>query len=167
MTELLLLHYYVSKPLLWLLNIYRRNTNGRRMLASAVYYHAQFSVRLFDVHLKKFDEVERQIIAEGSTYTPFMVESPDNDLTYNQIIEVMVWLKNKKERETILWYYHNQMAFHAHSLSFNTNIVRNCLSQERKCTLLRRCKDLAEEASRYAKDTMKILERRLPELRRS
>lgn len=138
---------------------YRSRINRRRRLARAVYHHAAFAERLFDEFLKGYDSLERRITAEGSTFTPFTVPSPTNDLTYEQIIEVMDWLEGEGQ-EKVLGYYHYQMIFHATALSFNSEYARE-LSQDRKRRLLEMCKTSAQDAMRDAKCTMEVLEAKL------
>ena len=160
---------------MYLVKIYRKYTKGRRTTARAVYYHAKIAVRLFKKYLDSYGEIKRKITDEGSSFTPFVVESPSNDLRYEQIIEIMDWLDEKKEwewldgkkkeEEIVLGYYHQQMVFHATALSFNSEIVRSCFSQKRKLALLESCKESAEEAICYAELTMKILESHIRELR--
>ena len=128
------------------------------MTAKAVYYHASITMELFQEFLVDLDRVQ-QSIKEDINYTPFVVQSDENDLTYRDMIEIMAWLKGKEEEEVVLRYYHEQMTFHALARGFNSEIVRGSWSQERKLYLLEKCRKSAKDTIDYAKETMRILKK--------
>lgn len=131
-----------------------------RECARAVYYHAEMAVHIIKEVLVKFDEMERRISADASTYTPFIVASQEDNLTYDQIITVMALLKQRKKPvpyKPILYFYYYHNSFDAHVQSFNTEYVRSYFSQKRKNELLAGCREIARGTIIYAEDTMKVL----------
>lgn len=88
-----------------------------------VYYHVDLAIRTLQEQ-EKGNEAIREKIENDESYTPYLVRSPNDDLTYDHIIEVTEWLDAKGE-EAVSSYFHSQLALHALAESFKLEFVRN------------------------------------------
>ena len=142
---------------LFFANSYRRRIN----LAKAVYYYSKIDEELAKNHKGRFNII-RQNIREDDAYTPLVVQSSVADeLTYSQIIEVMEYLDGRENEEILIYYFHKRLAFNSLILTFNSEIVRDSWTQQRKLDLLCIIEEYADDVLDYAEKTMKILEKRL------
>ena len=104
-------------------NFIRSSRARRRKLINAVYYHVDLAIRTLQEQQKGNDAI-REKIENDESYTPYLVHSPNDDLTYDHVIEVMEWLDAKGE-EAVSSYFHSQQALHALAESFELEFVRN------------------------------------------
>lgn len=104
-------------------NFIRSSRARRRKLINAVYYHVDLAIRTLQEQ-EKGNEAIREKIENDESYTPYLVHSPNDDLTYDHVIEVMEWLDAKGE-EAVSSYFHSQQALHALAESFKLEFVRN------------------------------------------
>ncbi len=94
----------------------------RQKLVNAVYHHVDRAVTSLKEQEEK-NETIRQNIKDDETYTPYVVHSSSDDLTYEQIIEVMEWLEEGEEREVVTYFY-DQSSLHAIAESLGLEFVR-------------------------------------------
>lgn len=127
----------------------------RRKLVSAVYYHAGLAVETLEGHLKNRKTI-RENIEKDESYMPYVVRSPVDDLTYDQVIEVMEWL-NREEEETVSLYFHHQSGLHAIAQSFDLEFIRNW-PVDRRLRLWDKFEEYLEETLEHARRTRDILD---------
>ena len=132
----------------------------RRKLVNAIYYHAKMAVASLEIQKDNND-----------SYTPYAPYSPADDVTYEQIIELMGYLpkrkcpfNRKKEKamrrkmeQDISSYFHWQARFHAIAQSFHSESIGKW-APERKLQLWMLCEESLEEALEFAKKTRDVLE---------
>ena len=145
------------------LNLYNSITSNRRRrrkLVNAIYHHAALAESTLKEQQKRLEEIEDKIGNEES-YTPYVPRSPADDLTYDQIIEVMEWL-DKSGEEAVSSYFHHQMGLHAIAQSFDLDFVRNWPS-DRRLSMWKGYKYYLEKTIKYSSRTRSILEsKRVP-----
>ena len=130
-----------------LYNFAQSRRRKRRKLFS-VYYHAVMAIESIEAQQKNNQRI-RKTIAEDDAYTPLIASvSSANELTYQQVLDVMEWL-NQEEEEATLSYFHHQSDLHALGQSFNSDFVRNW-SQERKLEMWAHLEEKMEETLRHA-----------------
>ena len=143
----------------------------RRKLVNAIYYHAKMAVASLEIQKDNNDSI-REKIKNNDSYTPYAPYSPADDVTYEQIIELMGYLprkrwsfNRKKEKamqremeQDISSYFHWQARFHAIAQSFHSESIGKW-NPERKLQLWILCEESLEKALEYAKKTRDILER--------
>ena len=111
-----------------------KHKRKRRELIDAVYYHAKEAIKTLEKQ-KCANKKIRKKIENDKSYAPYIAVSSTNDITYDQVIELMEWLKkeNKDQAEkAILYYFHMQAALHAISMSFHLKFVREFPSERKK-----------------------------------
>ena len=84
-----------------------------------------------------------------------MFSSPADDVTYDQIIEIMEWL-DESEEEAVSSYFHNQVSLHAIAQSFDLEFVRNWHS-DRKLRMWEGYEDYLVRTITYASETKRVL----------
>lgn len=133
----------------------RRSERRRRSkLVNAVYHHADMAVTNFEEQQGRNDAI-RQKIEDNDSYTPYVAYSSADDLTYDQVIELMECLKAKEEKD-VLFYFYCQMDYHALGQSFNSEYVRGW-PRDRKLQLWVHWERKCQDALDYAKKTRDIL----------
>lgn len=136
-------------------NFVRSSRTRRRKLINAVYYHADLAVGRLEGQAESNDTI-RQKIEENESYTPYGPRSSADDLTYDQIIEVMEWLDSEEER-IVASYFHSQLGLHALAESFTLDFVRSW-PQKRKLQLWDLCEEYQQRTLRYARNVRSILD---------
>ena len=129
----------------------------RRKLVNAVYHHASKAVRDLET-LKDRNDSIREKIEQDESYTPHVVRSTADDLTYDQVIEVMELL-NEREEETVLSYFHHEAELHAFAESFDLEFVRGWPSG-RKLALWQLFEKSQKDTLENATGTVRILKDR-------
>ena len=76
----------------------RSERRRRRKLVNAVYHHVDRAVNSLEGQAEKNETIRQKINADES-YTPYVARSSSDDLTYEQIIEVMEWLERRKRSQ--------------------------------------------------------------------
>lgn len=127
----------------------------RRKLVNAVYHHASKAVRDLET-LKDRNDSIREKIEQDESYTPHVVRSTADDLTYDQVIEVMELL-NEREEEIVLSYFHHEAELHAFAASFDLEFVRRWPS-DRKFALWKAYEESTKDTLESATNTARILE---------
>lgn len=138
--------------------IFYNRKRKRRELIDAVYYHAQVAIETLEKQ-KGANKTIREKIKKDKSYAPYAAVSSANDITYDQVIGVMEWLKKQnkdEEKEAILYYFHMQAALHATAMSFHLEFVRE-FSSERKKELWMAWEEYQRETLEYAYKTKSIL----------
>lgn len=133
----------------------RSERRRRSKLVNAVYHHADMAVENFEEQQGRNHAIRQKIKGDGS-YTPYVAYSSADDLTYDQVIELMECLKVKEEKD-VLFYFYYQMDYHALGQSFNSEYVRGW-PQGRKLQLWEHWERTGQHALGYAKKTRRILE---------
>lgn len=148
----------------------RSYVRKRRKLVNAIYYHAKMAVASLEIQKDNNKSIRDKIENDGS-YTPYAPYSPADDVTYEQIIELMGYLPKRKcpfsrkkekamqrEREQdISSYFHWQARFHAIAQSFHSESIGKW-APERKLQLWMLCEESLEKALEFAEKTRDILE---------
>ncbi|MGR3914172.1 MAG: hypothetical protein OD918_06550 [Gammaproteobacteria bacterium] len=117
-----------------------RTSHGKRETLVNTFYHhvtrAILSLELFlgEQNADMWDEFRKGIESDTS-YTPYLIQSSADNLTYDQMIEVLAVLKgvDEKYEEKLLSYFHNDQFMHAVADSFN---FAKDFSMKRKLKLL-------------------------------
>ena len=129
----------------------------RRKLVNAVYYHVDLAIRSLQEQ-EKDNEAIREKFENDESYTPYLVRSPNDDLTYDHVIEVMEWLDPEGE-EAVSSYFHSQQALHALAESFKLEFVRNW-PPERKLRAWDAYERFRRDTIEHARRTEEALEER-------
>lgn len=130
----------------------------RKKLISAVYWHVKFTQENLAQHKEAVNRLADKMRAD-ERYTPFAVISREDNLAYTDIIELMRWLKEKKQEKIILRYFHAQAAMHATAASFGTEAVRDLLPEQKvglADSLVQLCDETLECAAN-AEEILKLL----------
>ncbi len=110
------------------------------------------------------NETIRQKINADESYTPYVARSSSDDLTYEQIIEVMEWL-DEEEEKSVASYFHSQSSLHAIAESLELEFVRSWPS-DRKLQLWKTYEKYEENTLTYARETREVLKnKRFPKRR--
>ena len=154
--------------LVFLFSIYTFSISHRRKrkkLLNAVYHH----VKEFQ---KRFDEEQRDKIKEkikkDKNFMPYPVLSSVDDLSYEDIIEAMEWLKSEKkgidksEEELLSRYFHSHAHLFAHAESFEKDLIMTWPT-DRKLAIWEAFADVQKETFGYAKELKPILEKAIDE----
>ena len=104
-------------------NISRVYGMNRRKIINAVYHHVNKAVCNLQEG-EKGHSIVRERMKTDQFYTPYLVRSPDDDLTYDHIIEVMEWLDSREEEETVLSYFYSQELLHSLAGVFELEFVK-------------------------------------------
>lgn len=91
------------------------------------------------------------------SYTPYIPRTDVDDLTYDQILEVMELL-NRKDGEVVLLYFHYEADLHAYAKAFDLDFVRAWPS-ERKLKMWREYEKSQRETLKYARETACVLKK--------
>ena len=137
------------------ISLVRSNRRRRQKLVNAIFYHAELAVDLLEKQRSNNAAIEEKIRNDAS-YTPYVPVSTIDDLTYNQIIEVMEWLDWEGEK-IVSSYFHSQMTLHASMQSFRSEYVRSWPSH-RKLELWKFCEEAQKETLHYAIETRNLLD---------
>ena len=132
----------------------KARSTRRRNLVNAVYHHATRAVQ----DLKEFKDNAasiREKIEKDDSYTPYAILSHPDDLTYDQVIEVMELL-NEQDDKIILSYFHSESALHAHLQSFDSEFVR-AWPRDRKMRLWEGCEKYQKETLASAREALRVL----------
>lgn len=135
-------------------NFVRSSRTKRRKLINAVYYHADLAVSRLEGQAESNDII-RQKIKDDRSYTPYGPSSSADDLTYDQIIEMMEWLNSEEER-IMVSYFHSQLGLHALAESFSLDFVRDW-PQGRKLQLWGLCEEYQRKTLGHAREAKRIL----------
>ena len=127
--------YIAAATFFWRVLLSAQSERRRKQeLINAVYHHVDEAIsRLKDEEREKRNETIRQGIEDDETYTPYVVRSSSDDLTYDHIIGVMEWLDEKGEK-AVASYFYSQSSLHAAEESFGLEYVRSW-SVDRKLKL--------------------------------
>ena len=136
-------------------NLVRSDRRRRQKIVNAIFYHAQLAVDSLEKQRNNNAAIEEKIKTDAS-YTPYVPLSTIDDLTYNQIIEVMEWLDLEGE-EIVSSYFHWQTTLHASMQSFHLEYVRSWPSH-RKLGLWKFCEESQEKTLEYAIKTKNLLD---------
>ena len=127
----------------------------RRKLVNAIYHHATRAIEDLET-LKDRNDSIREKIEQDESYTPHVVRSTADDLTYDQVIEVMELL-DEREEAVVLSYFHQEAELHAYAASFDLEFVRRWPS-DRKLALWKAYEKSGKDTLESATNTARILE---------
>lgn len=97
----------------------------RQALINAVYHHVDKAIEILnDPSRSVANSAARAEIQNNPEYTPHILHSADDDLTYEHIIGVMEWLDYAGEK-AVANYFYDQSALHSIAESFGSEYVRN------------------------------------------
>ena len=131
----------------------------RRKLINTIYHHADRTIEVSSAHQENSTNT-RRLIENDPTYTPYtVITSSTDDLTYDQVIDALEWLKTEEEK-AVISYFHSQSQLLALGQSFNYEIVRN-LEQDRKLKLFGMFEQCNTETLDYARQVKKLLGKRI------
>ena len=136
-------------------NLLRSARRRRQKLVNAIFYHAELAAKTLEEQRNNNAAVEEEIKNDAS-YTPYTPVSTADDLTYDQVIEVMEWL-DLEDEEIVSSYFHSQMTLHASMQSFHSEYVRSW-HWHRKLKLWKFIEKSQEEALKNAIRTRDLLE---------
>lgn len=125
MTELIAALSLLVAAFALLLNWYnsgRAYGMNRRKIINAVYHHVNTAVCNLQEGKKKHSEIRKRI-QTAQPYTPYLVRSPNDDLTYDHIIKIMEWLDSREEEDAVLSYFHSQALLHSLAGVFELELV--------------------------------------------
>lgn len=141
-----------------------------KMLKKAVWHHAKRSLKLINDELSDeiLDSVRKRIQeGESESYTPYMVPfSPSDEITYEQVIEVMGYLSKKdgkskegekEDGEKVLDYFYSQSSLYAMGRSFDSDFVRSW-AQDRKLKLWEKFEFYTRKTSEHAEEVEALLD---------
>jgi len=128
----------------------------RRKLVDAAYWHIKFTQENLGKWRGIIDALPDKMRSDKE-YTPLIVVPREDNLAYTDLIELMGWLKAKKQEETILRYFHAQANLHATAESFGKEAVRN-LPLEQKIRIVNGLAHFCDETLKHAKVAEEILE---------
>jgi len=108
-----------------LLLVFRTSHEKRETLVNAFYHHITRTILslqslLGEKNAGMWKELRKRIENEDS-YMPYLIQSSADNLTYDQVIEVLAVLEGigEKEEEKLLSYFHNDQLMHAIADGFN------------------------------------------------
>ncbi len=139
-----------------LFNFFESRHRKRRKLVDAIYHHTNDAVNSLEGARHANNEARKEI-RKNRFYTPYVPRSDADDLTYDQIIELMELL-NEQESSTLLSYFHHEAELHAYAQSFDLELVRGWRSA-RKLSLWKRYEASMEDTLKYAVATRDVLKR--------
>jgi len=118
--------YIAAATFFWRVWLSAQSERRRKQeLINAVYHHVDEAIgRLKDEEREKRNKTIRQRIEDDESYTPYVVRSSSDDLTYDHIIGVMEWLDEKGEK-AVASYFYSQSSLHAAEESFGLEYVRS------------------------------------------
>lgn len=97
----------------------------RRALANAVYHHVDKAIEILnDPSISTANCAARAKIQKNAKYTPNILHSADDDLTYEHIIGVMEWLDYEGEK-AVANYFYAQSSLTSIAESFRSEYVQN------------------------------------------
>ena len=134
----------------------RSHRKKRQKLVNTVYYHVIQAIDSLQDQEKNNQIIREKIDQLKSPYTPFVAQSPADDLTYDHVIEVMEWLEEDGE-EAVSSYFHAQMGLHALGQCFDLDFVQKW-PQDRKLQLWDAYEKFQADTLKYAINTKKILD---------
>ena len=114
---------------------------------------------LEDPKLAANNQDHRKKIDEQTDYMPLVVRTDTDNLTYDQIIEVMELLDDQEEQD-VLYYFHHEADLHAYASSFDLEFVRRWPA-ERRLQLWEEYEKSQRKTLEYVKKTVDILGKRL------
>ena len=161
MTELIAALSVLVAAFALLLNWYnsgRAYGTRRRKIINAVYYHVEMAIDSLQ-ELRKSDDAIRQKIKNDESYTPYVPSSPNDDLSYGDVIEVMEWL-DLNGQQAMSYYWHYQAGLHALAQSFELEFIRNW-PPSRKLGVWEAHVQYREQTIKYAEEAKQALEPRI------
>lgn len=97
----------------------------RQALANAVYHHVDKAIEILDdPSISAANSAAIADMQNDSKYTPYMLHSADDDLTYEHVIGVMEWLDYAGEK-AVADYFYAQSALYSIAESFGSEYVRS------------------------------------------
>ncbi len=136
----------------------RSERRRKQELVNAVYHHVDEAIdRLDNEEREKRNETIRQKIKSDESYTPYVVRSASDDLTYDHITGVMEWLDEQGEK-AVASYFYSQSSLHATEESFDSDYVRSW-PVVRKLQLWNLYVKYQEETLRNARAAREVLSR--------